>query len=186
MVGEVAGEAGAPPDAGGDPRAASDGPAPKGRTCVTDGSPPAPERVDRRDGTTPAERYLGELCERTFLSVWSYSGLYRDQGKDPAHGVGKELTDLLVVFENDVIVFSDKHCAFPDTGKIDVDWPRWFRRSVLKDGFPIVATSSTAWGEQCRATGSCTVRRPRSSGTRTGDASDPLQEGRSGSPERRG
>jgi len=108
---------------------------------VTEPSPSAPERVDRRDGATPAERYLGDLCERTFLSVWSYSGLYRDQGKGPGRGVGKELADLLVVFEHDVIVFSDKHCSFPDTGNIDIDWPRWFRRSVLK-------SAQQVWGAE--------------------------------------
>jgi len=108
---------------------------------VTDGSPPLPERVDRRSGATPAERYLSDLCEHTFLSVWSYTGLYRDQGKSSALGVGKELADLLVVFENDVIVFSDKHCEFPDTGDIAIDWSRWFRRSVLK-------SAQQVWGAE--------------------------------------
>src|SRR5437763_755846 len=95
-----------------------------GQFSAAQGTPAHPEAITRGTGVTPAERYLARLCDGTFLSVWSHSGLYR--------GVGKELTDLLVVFENDVILFSDKHCAFPDTGDIDIDWARWFRTSVQK------------------------------------------------------
>jgi len=82
-------------------------------------------------GVTPAERYLKRLCDRTFLSLWSYASIYRDQGN--AHGGhGKEVCDALVVFENHVIVFSDKDCAFPDGGDVKVDWSRWFKGAVLR------------------------------------------------------
>ena len=84
-----------------------------------------PYRIRRSDGSTPSERYLKRLCERTFLSLWSYPRPYRDQG-----AVGKEVCDLLVVFENHVIIFSDKHCEFPDTGDLPKDWARWFTRAV--------------------------------------------------------
>ena len=40
------------------------------------------------------------------------------------------MCDLLVVFELDIFVFSDKHCALPDTGDLRKDWARWFRRAV--------------------------------------------------------
>lgn len=82
-------------------------------------------------GTTASERYLASLCERTFLSLWSYPNLFRDQGQS-GKGDGKELCDLLVVFGDDVIIFSDKSCAFPNTGNLAVDWGRWHRRSVEK------------------------------------------------------
>jgi hypothetical protein len=65
-----------------------------------------------------------DLCEQSFLSLWSYPNLYRK--------AGKELTDLLVVFGDDVILFSGKSCAFPNTGGVDLDWRRWFRRSITK------------------------------------------------------
>jgi hypothetical protein len=84
----------------------------------------------RGSGVTPAERYLKQLCDHTFLSLWSHAGIYRDQGRVGGRGDGKELCDLLVVFENQVIIFSDKDCAFPNTGDIKVDWARWFRRAV--------------------------------------------------------
>lgn len=82
--------------------------------------------VIRSDGITAAERYLQRLCERTFLRLWSYPGVYRDQKG------GKELADLLVVFGDDIIVFSDKSCAFPNTGDLKVDWGRWHRTAVME------------------------------------------------------
>ncbi len=74
------------------------------------------------EGYTTSEKYLNELCERTFLSLWSFPNVYRQPGT--------ELCDLLVVFGNEILIFSDKSCVFPDSGKIEVDWRRWFKRTV--------------------------------------------------------
>ncbi len=90
-----------------------------------------PRSLTRQDGVTRAERYLQRLCERSFLRLWSYPGVFRDQGLGKSKE-GKEICDLLVVFDNHVIIFSDKACLFPDTGDIAIDWQRWFRRAVLK------------------------------------------------------
>jgi hypothetical protein len=84
----------------------------------------------RTDGVTTAERYLKRLCDHSFLSMWSYPGLYRDQGRRDGRGHGKELCDLLVVFENHILIFSDKDCSFPNTGNLDLDWSRWYTRAV--------------------------------------------------------
>lgn len=83
------------------------------------------------EGTTPSERYLAQLCCRCFLSLWSYPNLYTDEGKRGS-GDGRELCDLLVAFGDDVLIFSDKHIEFSDSGNLDVDWKRWFRRAVMK------------------------------------------------------
>jgi hypothetical protein len=88
--------------------------------------------IQKADGVTPSERYLSKLCERSFLSLWSYPGVYRDQGKQDDSREGKEVCDLLVVFENHIIIFSDKYCAFPTTGDVKVNWGRWYNRAVLK------------------------------------------------------
>jgi hypothetical protein len=48
------------------------------------------------------------------------------------NGEGKEVCDLLVVFGDHIIIFSDKHCAFPSTGDVSVDWGRWFKRAILE------------------------------------------------------
>lgn len=90
----------------------------------------APGRTIRRgQGVTPAERYVKQLCDGTFLSLWSYPGLYRDQ-KLNGSSEGKELADLIVVFDDQILIFSDKHCLFPNTGDLSLDWQRWFRRAV--------------------------------------------------------
>ncbi|HZF02225.1 MAG TPA: hypothetical protein VE344_10055 [Methylomirabilota bacterium] len=52
--------------------------------------------IEKGSGVTDAEKYLGKLCEKNFLSLWSYPGVYRDQGKPKAGGHGKEICDLLV------------------------------------------------------------------------------------------
>jgi hypothetical protein len=79
---------------------------------------------------TPSERYLSALSQRSFLSLWSFPNLYTDEGKKGEKGVGRELCDLLVVFGDNVLIFSDKHCAYKDTNNVAVDWPRWYRKAV--------------------------------------------------------
>ncbi|RJR26668.1 hypothetical protein C4561_04650 [candidate division WWE3 bacterium] len=91
--------------------------------------------IEKSGGLTPAEKHLSRLCSETFLSLWSYPNIYRDQGRtsakrSEAKGDGKELCDLLVVFENHVIIFSDKRCEYPNTGDAELDWSRWYRRAV--------------------------------------------------------
>ena len=82
-------------------------------------------------GATPTERYLDALCQRTFLKLWRWPRVFRNQ-RAHRKTEGKEICDLLVVFDSFVLVFSDKSCRFPDTGNLDVDWSRWFRSAVLK------------------------------------------------------
>jgi len=88
--------------------------------------------IFRASGATLSERYLKQLCDRSFLSLWSYLGIYRDQGQPGKKGDGKEVCDLLVVFQDHIIIFSDKDCDFPNTGDLQIDWSRWFRKAILK------------------------------------------------------
>ena len=74
--------------------------------------------IERPEGVTDAERSLKRLCDRSFLSLWSHAGIYRDQGK-VGKGHGKEVCDLLVVFEDHIIIFSDKDCKYPNTGNAE-------------------------------------------------------------------
>ena len=80
--------------------------------------------MTKSSGTTPTEKYLVALCEKAFLRLWSYPNLFRDQGG------GKELCDVLIVFDRDIIIFSDKFCTYLDSGDEVKDWTRWFRRSI--------------------------------------------------------
>jgi hypothetical protein len=58
----------------------------------------SPSPIEKAKGVTESERYLSRLCHHSFLSMWSYPGIFRDQGKIGGKGDGKELCDLLVVF----------------------------------------------------------------------------------------
>lgn len=51
------------------------------------------KKIERQKGTTTAERYLARLCERTFLSLWSYPNVFRDAAVSGAR-TGKEVCDL--------------------------------------------------------------------------------------------
>lgn len=95
--------------------------------------------IEKSNGITDAEKYLNELSEKTFLSLWSYPNLYTDQNKKNETSVGKELCDLLVIFESHIIIFSDKNCNFNDipSGKLsdkelDIKWKRWYKKSIEK------------------------------------------------------
>lgn len=80
-------------------------------------------------GVTSTERYLAKLAGRSFLNLWSYSNPYRDQGQSSG-GDGKELCDLLVVCEPDIIIFSEKNVAWPK-GDVQVAWRRWAKRALI-------------------------------------------------------
>lgn len=88
--------------------------------------------IHRRDGITDAERYLKRLCDSSFLSLWSYSGVCRDQTFAKNAPEGREVCDLLVVFENHILIFSDKDCVYPIEGNQEVNWRRWFKRAIQK------------------------------------------------------
>jgi hypothetical protein len=96
--------------------------------------------VVRGVGVTDAERFLARLARRSFLSLWSYPAVYRDQGVK-ASGDGKEVADLLVVFDNHIIIFSDKDCEFGDSGDLHKDWCRWYRKAVE-------ASARQIWGAE--------------------------------------
>jgi hypothetical protein len=83
-------------------------------------------KTPRSEGVTDAERYLKKLCDHSFLSMWSYTGVFNDKSN------GQEVCDLLVVFDNHLIIFSDKDCEYPNTGNDELDWKRWYKKAVKK------------------------------------------------------
>lgn len=95
----------------------------------------------RSEGVTTAERYLARLCKHCFLSLWSYPGVFRDQGLHEGKGAGKEVCDLLVVFENHVLIFSDKDCRFDTSSGLETGWRRWYRKAILK-------SAEQVWGAE--------------------------------------
>lgn len=89
-------------------------------------------KILRGQGVTSSERYLAALYDRTFLDYWSYPNVYRDQGRRAGKGAGKELCDILVVFDRHVIIFSEKSVAIQSSGDVNRDWRRWCDRAVVK------------------------------------------------------
>lgn len=77
-------------------------------------------------GTTESERYLSKLARKAFLNFWSYSNPYTDENK------GSELCDFMVVFGNNILLFSDKHCEYPKIKSDETAWYRWYRSAINK------------------------------------------------------
>ena len=69
-----------------------------------------------------SEAYLHSLAERTFLKLWSVPNAHR--------APGKELSDLVVVFGDDIIIFSDKACEFGMKSDRATGWKRWRREAI--------------------------------------------------------
>lgn len=83
------------------------------------------------EGVNESERILTRLCKRSFLRLWSQSNVFTDEGFKDGKGGTKELCDALVIFGNDVIIFSDKHVKFHADRELEIAWPRWYKKAVL-------------------------------------------------------
>lgn len=69
-----------------------------------------------------SETHLRPLAERAILKPWAIPNPFRQ--------AGKELTDLLVPFGEDLVVFSDKACKFDTEKPLDLAWGRWARAAI--------------------------------------------------------
>jgi len=74
---------------------------------------------------TKSELVVHELCERSFLSMWT---IPNPLGKKK----GKELCDVLVVFDPYIIIISVKEIQFKDKGDYQVASKRWEREAIDK------------------------------------------------------
>lgn len=77
--------------------------------------------IKKASGLTPTEKHLAKLADDTFLDLWSWPNVFKK--------AGKELCDLLVVCGDDVLMFSDKHIAWPDA-PFELAWKRWYSRAI--------------------------------------------------------
>ena len=95
----------------------------------------------KEEGITNSEKYLSTLAEKTFIGLWSYPNVYTDEGFSK-NKIGKELCDLLVVFENKVIIFSDKDIKFNEDVDVKIAWKRWYTRSIVKSAKQLYGAES--------------------------------------------
>jgi hypothetical protein len=72
------------------------------------------------------------FARSSFLTLWSYANPYTTEGRKNDKGSGTELCDVLVVFGDDVLLFSDKHCAYHSTIDVTVAWKRWYKSAIRK------------------------------------------------------
>jgi hypothetical protein len=81
-------------------------------------------------GFTRDEKILAAFGSASFLQMWTWPNLYRNQGKATATSDGKEICDLTVIFGNTIILFSDKRIEFNEGKPLQVAWCRWARKAV--------------------------------------------------------
>ncbi|MEJ0003066.1 MAG: hypothetical protein WDN30_04915 [Pararobbsia sp.] len=86
--------------------------------------------ISDAEGINDSERLLFKLCRKSFLSLWAHANLHTDQDMREGKGSAKEFADVLVVFGDDVIIFSDKHVPFQTDRDLQTAWARWYKRAV--------------------------------------------------------
>lgn len=86
--------------------------------------------ISDAEGVNDSERLLMTLCRKSFLSLWSHANLHTDQDIRNGKGSAKEFADVLVIFGNDIIIFSDKDIEFQNNRPLEVSWPRWYKRAI--------------------------------------------------------
>ena len=81
--------------------------------------------IEKSIGETPDQQYLSHLCDRTFLRLWSYPS--------PFKADGKQLCDLIAIFENSVFLFFDRESRKFDHGGEDLLTPEpWKKEAITK------------------------------------------------------
>ena len=81
-------------------------------------------KIVKSKGVTPTERLLADLCEKSFLKLWSYPNPIKDDKK--------ELCDLLAVFENHLFIFFDRESGALTKENKDplIQWNRWKKEAI--------------------------------------------------------
>lgn len=73
-------------------------------------------------GVNRSEKLSYDLCKGSFLSLWSYAV--------PRLQNGKEVCDILVVFGNEIVIFSVKDVQFGENAEESVALGRWRRKAI--------------------------------------------------------
>ena len=81
--------------------------------------------IQKATGSTRSELLLEKLAEASFLNLWSWPRPFKDDGK--------ELCDLVAIFEDRVLVFFVRERAFDASDREpELVWSRWKRRVIDK------------------------------------------------------
>ncbi len=71
---------------------------------------------------TPSEKYVSELCEKSFLPFWSFP--------NPLGKKGKELCDVLVICDDIIILISVKDISVSNHEDESVNYERWVKNAI--------------------------------------------------------
>ena len=82
------------------------------------------------EGVNESERVLNKLCQNSFMRLWAQSNVFTNEGFKNGRGSTKELCDVLIIFGNDILIFSDKHIKFQEEKELNIAWSRWYKRAV--------------------------------------------------------
>ena len=83
--------------------------------------------IERSEGVSDTEKLLFDLCDKTFLKLWTYPNPYKSDGH--------EMCDLITVFDNHVFIFFDRHNTALEKyegNDIGVPWNRWKKAAIKK------------------------------------------------------
>ena len=61
--------------------------------------------IKRGEGVNASDQQLNRMADAAFLALWTYPDVRNDKGLKERKGPGQQVCDLLVVFENDIVVF---------------------------------------------------------------------------------
>lgn len=73
---------------------------------------------------TPSEKYVANLCEKSFLPFWSFP--------NPLGKKKKELCDILIVCENHIIIISVKDISVSEHKDKSVQYERWVKKAIYE------------------------------------------------------
>ena len=72
---------------------------------------------------TPSEKYVSELCGKSFLPFWSFP--------NPIGKKNKELCDVLIICENIIIIISVKDINVSNNNNEEINYERWVKKSII-------------------------------------------------------
>lgn len=78
-------------------------------------------KIERGIPVNTTEKTLSDLCDLAFLKLWSFPNPYKEPGK--------ELCEVLVVFDNNIIIFSVKNIKYNENKGL-AGWQRWKRKAI--------------------------------------------------------
>jgi hypothetical protein len=79
------------------------------------------DKYKRSPHKTESENLVTYLCDQTFLKLWVYPNAYKESGK--------EFCDCLIIFENNILIFSVKEAGYKGETQ-QIAWQRWKRGTI--------------------------------------------------------